>query len=461
MELRAFVSRLWGTAVAWTWAFNALRLAAGLLLLPLLLRALSTPDLGMHYVFLSVAGLSMMLDFGLGQAAFRALCVAVAGGAELRAVGLAEPAATGSAPNEKLRWRIVVSLRSLYRGVALAAVVLVGVVGTGALEARFGETTSPYVTWLAWALTIASVGWELLAGWWGLVLLAHNQVVLAARLNVVAYLVKLVGAAVLLVAGAGLASVPLAGLAASILQRHLLRRACMRLIGTPPSPEPADVKWLLSNLWPTSWRQGVIAAATYGSNAAVAFLCMALFGLEASARYGLSLQIVVFIQGIASAWTQVKWPMLMQQRAAGDFEAMRRLFGSRLRWQLATFIVLAVGAVVPAPALVSWVSSTKEVLPPAWLGLLALNGMLEMHLSTWGMLITTENRVPMLRAMLVTAAASLAGAALLINGTSLGVHAFVLAPLVAGVAFNYWFWPAHGAKGLGTGVCHVLSGGKG
>ncbi len=151
---------------------------------------------------------------------------------------------------------------------------------------------------------------------------------------------------------------------------------------------------------------------------------------------------------------------MMQHRAAGDDQSIRLLFGSRLRIQVLTFCVLAVAAVFLAPPLVKWVSATKEVLPMLWLGLLALNGLLEMHLSTWGMLIATGNQVPMLRAMLFSTATSLAAAALLVNSTELGLNSFVLAPLVVGAAFNYWFWPAFGARGLGTGWAKVLIGGR-
>ncbi|MBI3875560.1 MAG: hypothetical protein HY300_06290, partial [Verrucomicrobia bacterium] len=447
-ESLGLLARLWRTAVVWSWAYNALRLAAGFLLLPLLLRLLSTPDFGMHFVFQSVAALAMMLDFGFSGAVFRATCFALAGGTEWQSLGLPAAESNQSGPNRALLWQIVRATRLLYRWLALGSIVLLGATGTMLVAPRFAETSVPALTWMAWTVTLLGVAWELLASWWGVVLIAMNQVVLAARLNVLAYALKLALAAALLVAGAGLLSVPLAGLVASIVQRSLMRRACLRFMPPEDLPAQENPRALLARLWPTSWRQGLMGLGTYGGNVATAFICMEVFGLAANARYGLSLQIMALMQGMAAVWTQVKWPLLSQQRARGDLAAMRRLFQPRLWLQLATFIGMAVVAIPVAPHFVKFIAASKEVLPVSWLALLALNALLDMHLSTWGTLITTENRVPVLWPMLVSTAASLTLMLSLINSTALGLGALVLAPLAVGCLFNYWRWPLEGARTL-------------
>ena len=59
--------RLHNSAVVWSWIFNSVRLVSGIVLLPLIVRALSTADLGMYYVLLSLVGLAPIIDFGFGQ----------------------------------------------------------------------------------------------------------------------------------------------------------------------------------------------------------------------------------------------------------------------------------------------------------------------------------------------------------------------------------------------------------
>ena len=44
----------------------------------------------------------------------------------------------------------------------------------------------------------------------------------------------------------------------------------------------------------------------------------------------------------------------------------------------------------------------------------------------------------------------------LVHCTALGLGALVLGPLLAGVLFNFWYWPAYAAKDIGTTLFHFL-----
>lgn len=443
--------RLWQSPVAWSWGFNGLRVGSGLLLLPLLVRLLTKEDLGMHYVLLSLSALALMVDFGFAGSIWRAVCVALAGGRELRAVGLAPPPDPAAKPNPDLLWDVLATTRMLYRGLALIALVLLGVGGTFMVARHAHSTSSPEITWLAWGLTLVAAVWEVYAGWWSTYLAALNRMLEFARLNFIAHALKLALAAGLLLGGLGLLAIPLAGLVATFLLRLLARRACLLALEPWPKPSrPADVRGLLARLWPNSWRQGVIGVGSFLSANAAAFLCLELFGLAATAQYGLSLQLVSVAVGMAAAWTSVKWPEIAQHCARGDHAAMRRVFQPRLWRQLLTYIVLAATLVPLAQPLLKWVGSNKEVLPATWFALLALNAFLDMHFSAWGTLITTGNRIPVLWPALLGALAGIALALAFIGNGAFGLGALALGPLIAGCAFNYWYWPAFGARFLET-----------
>ena len=87
-RLSPVFSRLWHSAVVWSWAFSALRLSTGLFLLPLLLR-LPAPDFGFYYVLLSLTALVSLLDLGFAASFDRALGYAMSGATELKSQGTA------------------------------------------------------------------------------------------------------------------------------------------------------------------------------------------------------------------------------------------------------------------------------------------------------------------------------------------------------------------------------------
>lgn len=64
--------------------------------------------------------------------------------------------------------------------------------------------------------------------------------------------------------------------------------------------------------------------------------------------------------------------------------------------------------------------------------------------------LSTENRVPSLWPMVCTYAVTLLLTIILSGATTLGVGVFALAPFLASLAFNFWYWPVAGAQNLRT-----------
>ena len=91
-----------------------------------------------------------------------------------------------------------------------------------------------------------------------------------------------------------------------------------------------------------------------------------------------------------------------------------------------------------------------------WLLLLALYMFFEMQFSLWGTLIATGNRLTYLWPTVATNVFSLILSLVLVHFTTLGLGALVLGPLLAGIVFNYWYWPLFAARGIGTTLFQFL-----
>ncbi len=148
----ALFERLHNSAVVWSWIFNGIRLVSGIVLLPLVLRELSTADLGMYYVLLSLAALAPIIDFGFGPTVGRFVSYAMGGAETLQAHGVGM-SATSSLPNYPLLWELLQATRILYRYLSLVVFVVLGPWGTYLVELRISETSSTLITRLAWAVT--------------------------------------------------------------------------------------------------------------------------------------------------------------------------------------------------------------------------------------------------------------------------------------------------------------------
>ena len=442
--------RAYNSAVAWSWVMNGLRLASGVLLLPLLVHYLDEKDFGMYFIFLHLGALVPILDFGFSASIGRAVSYAMGGATELKPDGFVA-AEKGSGPNETLLWQLLSTTRKLYGALALLTLALLGILGTLYVGWKASESSAPMMTWIGWFIMLAASVWEIYAGWWNVYLRGMDAVLLSARLSAQSQAIKILVACVLLPLGGGLLSVPLATLLACIYQRSLSRRAVLRRMGEAPADaREKESNRLFQILWPNSWRIGVQFLSNYLASYANTLIAGAVFGLGASGQYGFSLQLVSIASGMASVWTAVKWPAIGKAQVTRDYGTMRRLLWPRVWLQCLTYLALMACVVFVLPLLLGWMKSDKSLIPAPWLVVLLLAGFLEMHFSLWGTLISTENRTPFVWPIVITNVASFLLVFALLRFTDLRLGAFVVAPFLTGWCCNYWRWPIEGARSLGT-----------
>jgi hypothetical protein len=283
-----------------------------------------------------------------------------------------------------------------------------------------------------------------------------NEVREAARIGVMAMAVKLAISVGLLISGLGLLSIPLATLASSVVQRYLARARCLSLLKGQPPADGVSVKEELRILWPNSWRLGVQFLSGYLTINANTAICEHAFGLAANAVYGLSVQLLSIAAGMANVWISTKWPLIGQYLARRERFLVQRTFWPRVWAQNATYLLLAGGVVFLGPHLLSGLGSNKAILPTGWMLALALGSFLDVQFTTWGTLISMENRLPYLWPTVATNVLSLVSSLALVHFTSLGVGALVLGPLITGSLFNYWYWPPYAARRMGTTLVRFL-----
>lgn len=431
--------------------FNGLRLASGILLLPLLLHFLSGQDLGMHYNFLAWTGFLLSFDAMFGVTVTRAIGYALRGVERIPSIGIATVEDDNRPPNTKLLGQVLGATKHLYSYLAIAIVVLLGVVGSSMLSPFFPKTSNPAVARIAWGIMVFSACLELYTGYWLVFLRGMNQVVLSARLATIIYGTKLLLTCSLLAAHLGLMAVPIASLFTGVLQRLLARHFVARTLPAGTVMDSTNMREVLASLWPNSWRLGLILLSANVMAAAFTALISKNNGLATTGRYGVSQQIVFGVcVGMAAVWTMVKWPMVVQLRATNDLKALQRLLWPRIWLQLLTFAVLAAGFVLMGQPVLNVIAPSKQLLPSHWLAVMAIYALFDMNYNFWTTLISTENRIPSLWAAVATNLASVGLAAALMHNSTLGFGSVIIAPLLCGLLFNYWFWPRIGAQGIGA-----------
>jgi hypothetical protein len=449
------LQRLYESPAAWSWLFNGLRLGTALAILPLLLHSLTAEEMGVHFVLINMLVLLPALDAAVAFNLSRFVAHAMNGAQHLQAQGLCAPPA-GTAPNYVLVWQLIDATRCLYRCFALIVVTVLAAYGYLVLSLRIEEVPQPATVWLALGLSIVGAACDIYWGYWGTFLKGMEQVLPAVRWQTAGYAIRLVLAAALLVAGLGLLSLPVAGLAGSLVQRLFTRRRCLRLLNpNRPRDRPGSVRTVLLALFPNSWRMGLQMLSQLVLVNGCSYLSVHQFGLATNASYGLSLQLFSIAATLSAVWSSVRWPTVNRLRFQHDFPALRALISQMFRRQTLTYLTLASLALVFAPTLLGMLGSDSSLLPLGLLVAVAVNQLLDLNFSFWTTLLAAENKIPSLWPTVASNLSALLVAATLIAVTNAGVSALILVPLSVGLIFNYWYWMIRGCLTLDIRAKHL------
>lgn len=450
-RIAPLINRVWNTAVFWTWMFNGLRLANGVLLVIFLNRLLSPADLGLYALFFQFTGFMISFDQTFAVTIARFVGYALSGVQRIQGIGLAPEESEKFGPNVLLLGQLLYVGQLLYRLLGLGILLLLGVFGTLLLRHDFGKGSNPTIAWVAWGITVFSSCLELYTGYALCYLRGLNKMLISSRLSTIIYGFKLLLSISLLLAKFKLLAVPIATLVTGVLQRLLARHYLLRNLPPGVRMDSTGSREILRHVWPSSWRLGITLLSLNVMIVGFGLIIDRTQGLAGVPPYHFSQQILYGVcVSMATVWTFVKWPQICLQRAVGDFAGLQRVVWQRLWLQCLTYVGLAALFIFVGPLLLKWFAPDKQLLPRVWLIVLALYAFLDMHYGFWTTLISTENRIPSMWAAAITNFSTLGLAFWLAKFTDVGWGAFVIAPLACGAVFNYWFWPGYGARGIGT-----------
>ena len=141
------------------------RIGANLLLLPLLLEKLTTAELALWWVFVALGALANLADFGFGQAVSRVYSYLWAGADDFETEGL--PPLTTADPNFERIHQFTESVRQLYSGLGLIALLLLASIGTFLVAPSAEQGGDNLVFCTVWAAYIGALAFNLSSSYWG------------------------------------------------------------------------------------------------------------------------------------------------------------------------------------------------------------------------------------------------------------------------------------------------------
>lgn len=428
--------------IAWNYLGNILNQSMNVLILPFILKLLSAQELGLWYVFGSVAAFVQLMDFGFAPTIMRNISYAWSGASELRAEGIAEVQSDDSR-NYPLISSLLAASRKIYLLISAGAGVLLLSVGSVYVKSLIPPDSEMML--VAWFVYSIAVFINLYYGYWNPMLRGMakikeiNQAVLFSRVLYV------VSSAVGLMLGGGLLWISISYLISGLLLMFLSRMFFKKSVGSDlekfSSGSKNQTAEIMRTIWPNARRLGIVTIGAWMTTRANTLICSSFLGLEVTAQYGLSLQLINMLGGIAVLLFNSYSPELASLKINTLKDRYSRIFSRAItiQWLVSILGILAIALI--GPPLLEAIGSQSRLLPVGIFLVLGVVYFLEWNHSTFATLITLSNRIPFVNASIITGTAIVILSLLSVWLTPLGILGLVLAQGAVQLAYNNWHWP--------------------
>lgn len=428
----------------WGYLSQFLQYGAALLILPLLLRKLTSAELGVWYVFMTIAALVSMLDMGFTPTVARNVSYVFGGAKCLRKDGYEVVGQLAEVDFGLLRVMTAASRRIFFM-IAALAFVLLSIPGTAyILHVAKGAVAQQNLLW-AWGIFVSATVLNLYFKYYTPLLQGRGLFSAFYKSSALANLAFVAVTGVLLQAGLGLPAVALGYLVAALIGRWLSWKyyydgAFRAQLASAP-PADTTVKEISNVMWHNSWRLGLGVIGAFMILRANILISSAYLGLPTTAAYALSLQVFSMLQSMSTVVFNVQLPKIAQYRVSNQREALIRTMEMGFGSSLGLFAIGTVTLLLIGGSMIHWIGGRTELLSSALLAWIGLMMLLELNHSLAAGVIVTGNEVPFVIPALLSGAAIVIASWIGLKYGSFGIAWLIGCQFTVQLAYNNWKWP--------------------
>ena len=430
--------------VAWNFFATTLRIAANLLILPLILITLTTQDVGIWTIFLAINSFVLIFDFGFGQTFTRNIAYIFSGAKELKTEGFNEIADPSEIDISLLKGTIKV-MRKYYFYSALAFFSIIITIGSiylvSLLKDYSGNKEMVYYSGFLYALLNV---YQLYTLYYDSLLQGKGMIRKAKQIVIIAQIIQLIVTAVTLFYGLGLFSLIIGQFSFIVLNRLLADRAFFThdmkfILG---QANEASAKKLFGIYFPNALKIGLTSLGGFMVTKSVVFIGSLYISLSEIASFGISKQVVDVIAGVGAIWFSTFYPKLIQQRVNNGFSELKRTYIESKFFLVAIFISGSITLLMYGDLVLNIIGSKTSLINHYSLIVLLVISFLEANHSMSASLLMTKNEVPFFKASILSGIGTVTILVLYYGVLSLqGFWGLLIAQGLPQLVYQNWKWP--------------------
>lgn len=428
--------------IIWSYVAQFFNIGSGLITLPLILHMLSSAEIGMNYLMITISTMVGLLDFGFAPQFARNITYVFAGAHELRKEGVAE--AQDVIDYELLANMIGVAKR-VYTILALVTLILMVSVGTWYIYYVTDGFTNVHNSLYIWLLYSLSVFFNIYYVYYSSLLMGRGMVMEAKKAMIAQKMSYLVLTFTLLLSGLGLLGVVIANIISPFVGRYLSYRYFynheMRENLSSVAKDVKKQTQLFKTIWYNSKKLGLVFLGSYAINKLGMFFAGLYLSLEEVASYGLMIQLVSIISSTAITVNTAIQPQLAALRAEGEKQMLITRFAFTMNNFYILYFVGTAFLFFYGPWILSLIGSNALLPSGIIMFLYFIVVLLEYNHSAFATFIVTSNNIPFVESSLLSGGAICLFSFLSLQFTNLGILGLVIVQGICQATYSNWKWP--------------------
>ena len=435
--------------IIWNYVGTIISISSNFVLIPLLLVFLSSEQIGLWYVFVSIAGFAQLLEFGFTPTLSRNILYCLSGKNKLSKIGLA-PDDASKGVNWHLFNVVLRTSKIIYAVIGLLGLLLSSIFGTIYI-ASITHCFSIAWSFVSWIIFDCSIFTNLFFLYCLTFLRGIGDISGENKSKTVARVSQLIFTALFLVLGLQLLAAAIGYLLYSVLLLFFASKAFRKHAdieaGISSDEQRISKDEVMDTLKTVSFvasRDGLVSVAWYGATQAMTLLCSAFLGLAEAGTYSVMIQFANAICNVASAYMRSFFPAFQSAYVRGDVASQRSIIARGLSCYIAMFVLGTACAMLILPFL-SLFKANFVCEPALYLGLSVYMFLLNQH-SLFCNVIVNMNEIPYFKAYLISTLAGLILSCIFCAYFKFGAWGLVLGQMIPQLIYNNWYWPLYVMK---------------
>lgn len=438
----------------WGYIAQFLRWGNGLILLPVILRLIPSEQLAFWYLFASISSMVLLFDFGFSSTIKRNITYVFSGAQKLLPKGLERvDNSEDNKINPTLLKQVISSSRLIYALIAAIVFIVISTLGSyyisTIIEQKGIEDTAEI--WISWVVVVLNTSINFYYLYLNAFLQGRGYVRQSQKAIIISNIVMMSLAMIGLNFGYGIIALVSASFISVVANRFISKRyfydkELAEILSESDQITFEDKKNIIKVLWYNAKRFGIVGIGGFLINKAGQLLVTSFFTLSLAAQYGLTMQFVTVISGLAGSYITLMYPRITHDYYKNNIVAVRKHFGIIVLIVLLAYLFGCVGLLTVGNIFLELIGTQTQLLPTWQVIFLFFLHFLETQHSALANIHSIGNSAPFVKPSIYSGVAIVSLTYLLLEFTTPNIWIVLLVQFVVQASYNNWKWPYDACK---------------